>query len=108
VLTRLAYEYPDIRVEIAVGEGLTDIVSERFDASIRLGERLTKDMVAVRIVPDLRMVAVGSPSYFADRPAPRTRSRASRRSRTGRLTCRPFPGTIRPSRAIMSTSAWRR
>jgi DNA-binding transcriptional LysR family regulator len=71
-LARLAPEYPDIHFEVAVDQGLTDIVSERFDAGIRLGEHLAKDMVAVRIGPDLRMVVVGSPSYFADRPAPRT------------------------------------
>jgi DNA-binding transcriptional LysR family regulator len=72
VLAKLAPEYPDIHVEVAVDQGLTDIVSERFDAGIRLGEHLAKDMVAVRIGPDLRMVVVGSPSYFADRSAPRT------------------------------------
>jgi DNA-binding transcriptional LysR family regulator len=72
MLAKLAREYPDIHVEVAVDQSLTDIVSERFDAGIRLGEHLAKDMVAVRIGPDLRMVVVGSPSYFADRPAPRT------------------------------------
>jgi DNA-binding transcriptional LysR family regulator len=72
VLARLAPEYPDIHLEVAVDQGLTDIVSERFDAGVRLGEHLAKDMVAVRIGPDLRMVVVGSPSYFAGRPAPQT------------------------------------
>jgi DNA-binding transcriptional LysR family regulator len=72
MLAKLAREYPDIHVEVAVDQGLTDIVSERFDAGIRLGEHLAKDLVAVRIGPDLRMVVVGSPSYFADRPPPQT------------------------------------
>ena len=73
-LARLAPDYPDIQVELIVDQSLTDIVSERYDAGIRLGEQLTKDMVAVRIGPDLRMVVVGAPSYLADKPRPRTPS----------------------------------
>ncbi len=65
-------DYPDISVEIIVDYGLTDIVAERFDAGVRLGEQVAKDMVAVRIGPDMRMAVVGSPAYFADRPKPRT------------------------------------
>ncbi|MGB9098848.1 LysR family transcriptional regulator [Erwinia sp.] len=57
--------YPDVKVEITVDNSLTDIVSGRFDAGIRLGEQVAKDMVAVRIGPDWRMVVVGSPGYFA-------------------------------------------
>jgi DNA-binding transcriptional LysR family regulator len=72
VLERLAPEYPDIKVEIAVDQALTDIVAERFDAGIRLGEQVERDMVAVPIGPDLRMAVVGSPSYFASHPVPRT------------------------------------
>jgi DNA-binding transcriptional LysR family regulator len=64
--------YPDIHVEIVVDYGLTDIVAERFDAGVRLGEQVAKDMVAVRIGPDMRMAVVGSPAYFADRPRPET------------------------------------
>ena len=71
VLQNLLPEYPDIRVEIAVEYGLTDIVAERYDAGVRLGERLAKDMVAVRIGPDMEMAVVGSPAYFAARPLPR-------------------------------------
>src|SRR5579862_4880818 len=71
VLERLLPDYPDIHVELSIDSGLTDIVAERFDAGVRLGESLAKDMVAVRIGPDLRMVVVGSPAYLARRPKPR-------------------------------------
>ena len=71
-LAKLAPEYPDVQVELVVDQGLTDIVLERYDAGIRLGEQLAKDMVAVRIGPDMRMVVVGAPSYLADRPLPQT------------------------------------
>lgn len=63
-LTRLLPEYPDIRVEITADYGLTDVVAERFDAGVRLGEQVAKDMVAVRIGPDLRMATVAAPAYF--------------------------------------------
>lgn len=62
--------YPDVSVEIVSDYGLVDIVAERFDAGIRLGEHVDKDMIAVRIAPDLYMTMVGSPAYFAERPAP--------------------------------------
>jgi DNA-binding transcriptional LysR family regulator len=71
-LARLLPDYPDISVEIAVDSGLTDIVAERFDAGVRIGEQVAKDMIAVPIGPDLRMAVVGSPSYFAAHPPPRT------------------------------------
>ncbi|SDL50305.1 LysR substrate binding domain-containing protein [Mesorhizobium muleiense] len=71
VLSKLLQNYPDITVEVHVDEGLTDIVAERFDAGIRMGEQVQKDMVAVRISPDVRMAVVGSPAYFANRPARR-------------------------------------
>ena len=64
--------YPDIKVEIVIDYGLTDIVTERFDAGIRTGELVAKDMVAVRIGPDLRSAVVGAPAYFARRPSPQT------------------------------------
>jgi DNA-binding transcriptional LysR family regulator len=64
--------YPDIKVEITVDYGLTDIVAERYDAGVRLGERVAKDMIAVRIGPDLRMAVVGSGSYFERRKRPQT------------------------------------
>src|SRR5271166_512139 len=71
-LAKLLPEYPDIKIEIVVDNGLTNIVAERFDAGVRLGEQLAKDMIAVRIGPDTRMAVVGAPSYFARRPRPRT------------------------------------
>jgi DNA-binding transcriptional LysR family regulator len=70
-LEKLLPRYPDIKVELIVDYGLTDIVAERFDAGVRLGEQVAKDMIAVRIGPDFRMAVVGSPSYFAQRPKPR-------------------------------------
>lgn len=63
--------YPDIHVELSVDSGFTDIVAHRFDAGVRLGEAIAKDMIAVPIGPDLRMAVVGSPAYFETRPAPR-------------------------------------
>ncbi|MGA2190764.1 MAG: LysR family transcriptional regulator [Steroidobacteraceae bacterium] len=71
VLERLLPEYPDIKVEISVDYGLTDVVAQRYDAGVRLGEQVAKDMVAVRIGPDLRMAAVAAPSYFAIQRPPR-------------------------------------
>jgi DNA-binding transcriptional LysR family regulator len=62
--------YPDIKLEIIIDYGLTDIVSERFDAGVRSGEQVAKDMIAVRIAPDMRMAVVGAPSYFKTRPSP--------------------------------------
>ena len=59
--------YPDIKVEMIVDYGLTDIVAERFDAGVRSGEQVAKDMIAVRIGPDMRMAVVGSPAYFKGR-----------------------------------------
>ena len=59
-------------MELVVDYGLTDIVAERYDAGVRLGEQVAKDMIAVRIGPDMRMAVVGAPSYFARRPQPRT------------------------------------
>jgi DNA-binding transcriptional LysR family regulator len=70
-LLRLLPEYPDIKVELVIDYGLTDIVTERYDAGVRSGELVAKDMVAVRIGPDMRMAVVGAPAYFAGRPRPR-------------------------------------
>jgi len=72
VLRSLLSDYPDIRVEIVADYGLTDIVSERYDAGVRPGETVAQGMIAVRIGPDMRMAVVGAPSYFANRPAPRS------------------------------------
>jgi DNA-binding transcriptional LysR family regulator len=67
----LLKQYPDINVEIIVDFGLTDIVSQRFDAGVRSGEQVAKDMIAVRIGPDMRMAVVGTPSYFRGRAEPK-------------------------------------
>lgn len=71
-IERLLPEYPDIKFEITVDGALTDIVAERYDAGIRLGEQLNGDMIAVRIGPEMRMVVVGSPDYFTRHPKPST------------------------------------
>jgi len=71
-LEKLLRAYPEIRVEIVIDYGLTDIVAERFDAGVRTGEMVAKDMVAVRIGPDMRSAVVGAPSYFAKRARPKT------------------------------------
>ncbi|MBN8890522.1 MAG: LysR family transcriptional regulator [Acetobacteraceae bacterium SCN 69-10] len=71
-LAKLLPEYPDIHVEVIVDYGLTDIVTERYDAGVRLGEQVAKDMIAVRIGPDIRMAVVGAPSYFKRQDKPRT------------------------------------
>lgn len=68
VLKTLLPEYPDLNVEIVNDYGLTDIVSERYDAGVRLGEQVAKDMIAVRIAPDMPMALVGSPKYFDVNP----------------------------------------
>lgn len=65
-------QYPDIHIEVTVDNGLTDIVDERFDAGIRLGEQVARDMIAVRIGPDMRMAVVGSPDYLASHGVPQT------------------------------------
>jgi len=71
-LGKFLLDYPDILVEAVIDHGLTNIVAERYDAGIRLGEQVEKDMIAVRIGPDLRMAAVATPSYFEAHAKPRT------------------------------------
>jgi DNA-binding transcriptional LysR family regulator len=71
VLVKLLPHYPDIKVELIIDYGLTDIVAERYDAGVRLGEQVARDMIAVRIGPDFRMAVVGAPSYFARRSRPK-------------------------------------
>jgi DNA-binding transcriptional LysR family regulator len=70
-LAKVLLKYPDIKAEVSINYGLTDIVAAQFDAGIRLGEMVEKDMIAVRISPDVRAVVVASPSYFSDRKRPR-------------------------------------
>jgi len=72
VLRKLLPGYPDIRVEVISDSTLTDIVAERFDAGIRLGEQVARDMIAVPIGPPMRMAVVGSPGYLASRPKVKT------------------------------------
>src|SRR5207249_5601212 len=94
-LTKLLRDYPDIKVEIIIDYGLTDIVAQRYDAGVRLGEQVAKDMIAVRIGPDFRMAVVGAPSYFTRRSRPKKRrSRRTSRPTTASISaCPRFNGS---------------
>src|SRR3954453_6299537 len=70
-LERLLPQYPDLKVEIVIDYGLTDIVAQRFEAGVRTGETVASGMISVPIGPDLRMAVVGSPSYFQNRKPPK-------------------------------------
>ena len=70
-LLPVMHRYPDIRIEFDVSYGLRDIVADRFDAGVRLGESIDKDMIAMPIGPKLRMAAVASPAYFERHPVPK-------------------------------------
>ena len=70
-LRKFLPDYPDVKVEIIVDSALTDIAAEGYDAGVRMGEQVAKDMIAVRIGPQMRMALVGSPDYFDRHPAPR-------------------------------------
>jgi DNA-binding transcriptional LysR family regulator len=72
VLKSFLAKYPDITVELAIDNGFVDIVEQRLDAGVRLGEALSKDMIAVRIGPDWRFTVVGAPEYFARRSPPQS------------------------------------
>jgi DNA-binding transcriptional LysR family regulator len=69
-LFKVLRDYPDIRIEISIDYGLRDIVADRFDIGVRSGDQVAKDMIAVRIAPELRFAVVGSPSYLEKHPAP--------------------------------------
>lgn len=71
-LSKILPDYPDITVEVTVDYNRSDIVADRYDAGVRLGDELAKDMIAVRIGPDMRIAVVGSPTYFADKTKPKT------------------------------------
>jgi DNA-binding transcriptional LysR family regulator len=71
-LSAIMHDYPDVKIDINVDYSMTNIVSQRFDAGVRLGDQVEKDMIAVRIGPDLRMALVATPDYFARRGKPRT------------------------------------
>ena len=70
-LAKLLPGYPDIQVELTIEHGLTDIVAGRYDAGVRLGEQVARDMVAVPIGPPMRMAVVGAPAYFAKAAKPK-------------------------------------
>jgi len=72
MLAQFLRDYPEITLELYVDYGFTNVVEDRFDAGIRLGEAIEKDMIAVRISPDWRLLVVGSPAYFAGHPPPET------------------------------------
>jgi DNA-binding transcriptional LysR family regulator len=71
-LAKILPKYPEIKVEVIFDYGLTNIVAQQYDAGIRPGEMVAKDMIAVRVGPDLRMAIVGSPTYFEAHKKPRT------------------------------------
>src|SRR5919107_2091861 len=71
-LAKLLRGYPDIKIDMVIDNGLTDIAAERFDAGVRLGEQVAKDMIAVRIGPDVRFAVVGAKSYLAKQRTPMT------------------------------------
>jgi DNA-binding transcriptional LysR family regulator len=71
-MARLLPNHPEVNVELSINTAFTDIVTERFDAGVRLGEQVAKDMIAVRLGPDIRMAVVSAPSYFAGHPKPKT------------------------------------
>ncbi len=71
-LSKLLPRYPDVQLEINIGYGLVDIVAERFDAGVRIGDQIAKDMIAVRISPDFRMAVAAAPGYFEGRERPKT------------------------------------
>jgi DNA-binding transcriptional LysR family regulator len=77
--------YPDIRIEISGDNRFIDIVAERFDIGVRLGSDVAKDMIAVRMAPDMRVAVVGSPDYFARYPRPRTPQDLTEHDCTGLL-----------------------
>jgi DNA-binding transcriptional LysR family regulator len=70
-LAPMLHAYPDVKVEMIVDYGLTDIVAQQYDAGVRSGEQVAKDMIAVRIGPDIRMAVVGAPAYFKTQPEPK-------------------------------------
>jgi len=71
-IPRFLAQYPEISLDLSFNEALTDIVAERFDAGIRIGERIERDMIAVRVTDELPLVVAGSPAYFAERGKPKS------------------------------------
>jgi DNA-binding transcriptional LysR family regulator len=110
-LAPMSRDYPDIRVELNIDNGFRNIVEDGFDAGVRLGESVEKDMVAVRIGADWRLFAIGSPDYFRRHPPPRHPQELvrhncinRRQSRTGRLCAWECKRTARKS-AFASTGS---
>jgi DNA-binding transcriptional LysR family regulator len=97
-VAKLLADYPDISVEIVSAYELSDVIAEGFDAGVRLGEHVAKDMVAVRMGPDIPMAIVGAPDYLRSHPGPETpHDLASHRGINLRL---PSPGTINAWRLV--------
>src|SRR5262249_3034188 len=71
-IARFLAQYPEISLDFSFNDALTDIVAERFDAGIRIGERIERDMIAVRVTDELPLVVAGSPAYFAQRGKPKS------------------------------------
>jgi len=71
-LSKVLHQYPEMKVEIITDYGLSDIVADRYDIGVRNGDQVAKDMIAVRIGPDMRMTIVGAPEYLKGRPLPKT------------------------------------
>lgn len=71
-LSEVLTQYPDVNIEITVDYGFSDIVAQRYDVGVRLGDQVAKDMIAMRIGPDLRMTVVAAPDYFLNHPIPQT------------------------------------
>jgi DNA-binding transcriptional LysR family regulator len=71
-IPRFLAQYPEISLDLSFNEALTDIVAQRFDAGIRIGERIERDMIAVRVTDELPLVVAGSPAYFAQRGRPKS------------------------------------
>lgn len=80
LLAEFLNTYPDIKLELFVDYGFTNVVEERFDAGVRMGEAVSKDMIAVRIGPDWSLAVVGSPAYFEHHPPPKTPYELTRHS----------------------------
>jgi len=102
-LLRLNTRYPDIKVEVSIEPALTDIVTEQYDAGVRLGEQIARDMIALRIGPDLRRVVVGCPAYSLN-TASRSNRKTSRITAVATSACRP-PAAFMPGSSSATDAA---
>ena len=94
-VAKLLPKYPDLKVEITVDYAFTDIVAERYDAGVRLGEQVAKDMIAVRIAPDMRMTVVAAPSYLCEGAHCRRSRRICSRTHASICACRRMAAYMR-------------